>query len=328
MALPANWQTVLDHLRNEPIVDSRTLVNRFNWSKVQARQVLSRMCRAQFIERIQGKRSGIYRLVTQDRNRSRVSLDDFVVAVPYHEGPYKFFWASVPREWVRRLGASVTNQRTGLKQVGFKELGSPCSAQLERNGSVRVYPYVQEQVWRPWLERELVRRGWGMDEARAFNAQLRHSIRQVEVVGPQLPVDMARELPPVTAVPEAGVVFKVCGTPKPRTFEVGLDIRQFSQFLGLDSYREAGAHILEATKLLNENMKSHVALVQDLRSESVTNRAYMENAMKDLEAQRALMENTSKLLTKLETMGDLLPSLKLLAESLLKVASRLEQNQT
>jgi len=31
--------------------------------------------------------------------------------------------------------------------------------------------------------------------------------------------------------------------------------------------------------------------VKELQSESVTNRAYIENAMKDLEAQRALMEN-------------------------------------
>jgi len=289
----------MDLLHDEPIVYSRLLVNRFNWSKDQARQNLSRMARAGYIERVQGKKSGVYQLPSK-KARLAISLDDFAVAVPYHEGPYKFFWSRVPREWVRGLAASVTNVRTGLKQIGFKELGSPCSAQFELNGSVRVYPYVQEQVWRPWLERELVRRGWGMDEAKAFNGQLRHSIRQVEVVGPQLPVDVARELPPVTAVPEAGVVFKVCGTPKPRTFEVGIDIRQFSTFLGLDSYREAGAHILEATKLLQENMQSHVALVKDLRSESLSHRAFMENAARLLSALETAIESLSKVAARLE----------------------------
>lgn len=665
MTFSENWQRILDLLRDEPIVYSRLLVNRFNWSKDQARQILSRMARAGYIERVQGKKSGVYQLPS--KKPSALRLDDFVVAVPYHEGPYKFFWASVPREWVRRLAASVTNQRTGQKQVGFKELGHPCvppetivagdykpiveyslndlclglhgvgnvtetfgrqysgellevkaagilpmkitpdhpmlvatrwyrrqtetmphkvfskpywkpaknlvtcrrekrgdhlaiprvagwirtqrldigrfakwhgrkvaeghgkptvlelstrtawvlglyvaegssssqqvqfslgshetalqtrllgslcslgyrgwvkpmsknavcicvgsrllaralprwcgrlahnkripdfilyhknldilhsflegyvmgdgcikhpsnqvwnraarqtavttskvlalqlqllaarlgfllsinergqstgviegrrivrrasyhlqypldptktwakitqahvltpilqvkpipyngtvcnlattdetyvannilvhncSAQFEKSGGIRVYPYVQEQVWRPWLERELVRRGWGMDEAHAFNAQLRHSIRQVEIVGPKIPAEIAREMPPVAAVPEAGVVFKVCRTPPPGfNFEVGLDIRQFSQFLGLDSYREAGAHILEATKLLNENMQSHVALVKELRSEASSWRSFAENAAK-------LLDRLESFLSRLES---------------------------
>jgi hypothetical protein len=79
LAFPENWQAVLDLLRNEPIVYSRLLVNRFNWTKDQARQVLSRMARKGLVEPIgrDGLRTGRYRAVTPNRMRSHDGCEWF-----------------------------------------------------------------------------------------------------------------------------------------------------------------------------------------------------------------------------------------------------------
>jgi len=233
------------------------------------------MARARFIERMQGPRKGIYRPVTVDRNRSAMSLDDFVGRVGYHEGPYGFWYVKVPSEWVRRLGAETRNRRTGMKQVGFEgNVADPCSCQLERSGGVRVYPRVAESVWRPWLQREVIRRGWGMDEAKVFNDKLTHALRQVEIVGPSLPQSVAEKLPALIAVPRLGLTFKVDDTPQPRTLELGVNVQGLERFLQVDQIRRTVEDFRNefwvALDGLKQQIESHLALIQEYRSEALT----------------------------------------------------------
>jgi hypothetical protein len=166
-----------------------------------------------------------------------------------------------------------------LKQVGFKQFDDPCSAQFERNGTIRVYPGkgIPEKVWREWLQRELVRRGWGMDEAKAFDLQLRHSIRQIEIVGAQVPDSVAKVVPHMLSVPDAGLTFRVCDTPKPNSLEASIDLRKLSGFLGIDKIHEVLDKFIVTDDLLRQNLETHVAVVKGMEKESRTWRSVGEN---------------------------------------------------
>jgi len=305
LALPESWRFALERANIEPFIDSKTLVKGLTLKPDHARQVLRRMRIAGLIEPMQGARRGIYRLVTEDRKRfGGLSLDDFVPGLPYHEGPYCFWWVGVPRDWVGRLSASVILARTGLKQVGFKQFGDPCSAQFERNGTVRVYPGkgVPERVWREWLQRELVRRGWGMDEAKAFDLQLRHSIRQIEIVGAQVPDSVAKVVPHMLSVPDAGLTFRVCDTPKPNSFEASIDLRKLSGFLGIDKIHEVLDRFIVAQDLHARNLETHVAVVKEMRKESLTWRSVGENIIPLISKLEGGWENTVRMISKLENL--------------------------
>ena len=309
MGLAESWRLILDHLRQDPstVTDAKTVASRFPDIKYEnARQILHRMRKLGVIERT-GPRRGLYRLVTKEGKRGVVDrlLDDFLPLLPgYHAGPFLWWWVCVPGEWVRRLSARVIQAQTGCKQIGDQRvLQSPCSAQFYRNGSVRVYPRkgVPQKVWRTWLQRQLVQSGWSMEEAKAFDMQLRFRLENVEIVGPQLSREAVEALPEAVSFSEAGITVRFdCSTPKPRTAEASVDLRQLSSFLGLDRIHEIIDQFAVAQKHFGDNLESHISLVKELRSESVTNRAYIENAMKDLDAHRSLMERTAKLLEQLE----------------------------
>ena len=301
---------MLDYLRNEPIVDSRVLVKKYGLKHDHARQVLSRMSRDSMIERIQGPRKGVYCLSQPDRNRSCVRLDDYVPKVGYHEGPYGFWYTSVPLEWVRRLGAPVVNRRTQMRQIGWKLAGNPCSAQFERSGGVRVYPHEFESVWRPWLQRELIRFGWGMDEAKAFDGKLTHALRQVEIVGPQLPQSVAERLPAVIAVPGLGLTLKVDNTPVKNTLELGVNVQGLERFLGIGElkadHQDFKNEVWTVLGAFKENIESHLVLVKTLTHESTSWRAVGENTVRMIRQLEAVGENTVRMISKLEGLVEAL----------------------
>jgi len=282
VTLPSSWQLVLDYLRSEPIVYAKAITTRFGWSAAKARQVLSRMCRANYIERIQSKRSGVYRLVTAERRRSGVPFDDPVPNLGYHEGSFGFWYVHVPSFWVRRLSAPVVNLRTGMKQIGWKVNNDPCSAQLERNGTVRVYPHASQDAWRHWLQREVIRYGWPPDQAKLFNDKLTHTLRNVEFVGPQLPEQEATILPRVVSVPAMGVTLSVDDTPKPRTLELKIDVQGLERFLQINQIRstveELRNEIWSVLGKFGQQIESHLALIKSYREESLGQRIFLEQA--------------------------------------------------
>jgi hypothetical protein len=147
---------------------------------------------------------------------------------------------------------------------------------------VRVYPHEFESVWRVWLQRELIRFGWGSDEAKAFDGKLTHALRQVEIVGPQLPDSVAGRLPAVIAMPALGVTIKVDDTPKPGTLEVGINVQGLERFLGIGElkadHQDFKNEVWTVLGALKDQIESHLALIQEYRKETLTSRSFIENA--------------------------------------------------
>jgi hypothetical protein len=133
-----------------------------------------------------------------------------------------------------------------------------------------------------------------MEEAKAFDLQLRHALRQVEIVGPQLPDSVASRLPAVIAMPAMGLTLKVDDTPNKNTLELGINVQGLERFLGIGELKadqkDFRNEVWTVLGALKQQIESHLALIQEYRKEAVGSRSFMENAVLLLNRLEGLLE--------------------------------------
>ena len=139
-----------------------------------------------------------------------------------------FFEDSVLSSWYDALNVPIVNPKTGMKQVGFKKKGEPCTCQVHRNGRVIVYPH--GLGWKDWLVSELKSSGWEDDQAFLLIDSL-HSSLKVAEVGVKTPEGY---LPKNICLRTAwGVVVVKDDSPSKNTLEIKLNVPDLARFLGL-----------------------------------------------------------------------------------------------
>jgi hypothetical protein len=157
-----------------------------------------------------------------------------VKALRGHEGRLfahgKVFYEDfVDPRWVRELKAVVVNLRTGMKQIGFRSDGDPCSCQVHMNGHVIIFPHLAG--WRSWLTNALVKAGWDFDRAKLLVDNCQPTVKVAECgVKPADASFLPRDLYLET---EWGVVVCRDDSPQKGVLELRLSIPKMQQYLGV-----------------------------------------------------------------------------------------------
>jgi len=135
--------------------------------------------------------------------------------------------------WYQSLEAAVVNAKTGMKQVGFKAHGDPCSCQVHRNGRVFVFPHAVG--WENWLTEALERAGWdrGCCELLVNNLRLTVKVIEAGVKVPEgfLPKDLYLKT-------DWGLVVVRDDSPSKNTLELKLSVPDMKRYLGLTEFRK------------------------------------------------------------------------------------------
>jgi len=118
------------------------------------------MTASEMAEKAETTPSYVYKVLSEARKPSKVERARYGRIF----GHGKVFYEDwVDRRWLVGLDAVVVNPRTGMRQIGFRGRGDPCSCQIHPNGHFVIFPHTSG--WRPWLVDALVERGW--DDGRA-----------------------------------------------------------------------------------------------------------------------------------------------------------------
>lgn len=160
-----------------------------------------------------------------------------------------FFYESIPVSWVEGLDVLVVNGRSGMRQIGFKGKGDPCSVQFEKNGAVRIY--VHRRIWRPWLLERLLGAGWNSDQAEslAFSKNLKPKRVEVPVRIPGID-SLAERLGFDDLVTDAGISIHLRDGSHPDAAEVVVDFNGLAGHLGIADLKRDMAAVKAGVNLL------------------------------------------------------------------------------
>lgn len=144
-----------------------------------------------------------------------------------------FFEDAVLSEWYDELRAPVVNSRTGMKQIGRKGNGDPCSLQIHRNGRVIIFAHALG--WQDWLVDRLVECGWVQSRGRLLVDNCRLTVKVLEA-GVKIPKGMLpRDLIVKTAW---GFMLVRDDSPTKNTLEVKISVPDLERYLGLPEIRK------------------------------------------------------------------------------------------
>ena len=205
--VPSKKQGIILYRRNNP--------------KAKAEEIAEHFCTT---------RSYVWNVLSEERNRKALTSDIWRGTECHGLINY---WVETHPAWVEDLGASVVNSKTGMKQIGLKADGDPCSAQIHRNGKIVVYPH--RVGWKEWLKAQLMSAGWSEDQAYLTIMNLRvHPVR-VEVPVPKV----GRMIKPLREI-DSGIGVKITRdeTPAKETLEVIIDIRDMQKHLRVPEIRK------------------------------------------------------------------------------------------
>lgn len=167
-----------------------------------------------------------------------------------------FYEDAVLPEWYEELRAPVVNSRTGMKQVGFKAHGDPCSLQLHRNGRALIFPHALG--WQDWLVDKLVECGWDRSRGRLLvdNCQLTVKVLEAGVKVPEgyLPKDLVLK----TAW---GFMLVRDDSPTKNTLEIKLSVSDLQRYLGLPEIRKDLQILIQGGLTHNQLLRAVVALL-------------------------------------------------------------------
>ena len=175
------------------------------------------------------------------------------------------------------LKAPILNQRTGMKQIGYKTV-NPCSCQIHPNGHIIIWPH--STGWKEWLTREFTRLGWKENISRFVVEQARLHISTVEAgVKPADPTLLPRELFIET---EWGLVLVRDNSPEKGVLELKLSIPDMKRYLGLPEISKRLQVIEQGSITLNQTYRTIVALLLSWdRQWQNQNRALNESSKED-----------------------------------------------
>jgi hypothetical protein len=166
-----------------------------------------------------------------------------------------FYEDEVPPSWYDSLAAPVVSSRTGMKQIGFKDKGDPCTCQVHRNGHVIVFP--RNIDWKAWLIEELTLNGWDKDQSQMLIQNLNYKLKiaegGVKVPNGYLPKDLVLKT-------DWGIVVVKDDSPSNNTLELKIDVPNLNKFLGLPEIRHQLRMLTQGTMTNNQLMRTYVAL--------------------------------------------------------------------
>lgn len=173
-----------------------------------------------------------------------------------------FYEDRVLSSWYEDLRAPVLNARTGMKQIGFKSNGDPCTCQIHRGGRIIVFPHSLE--WRNWLAEELVRKGWEKDRAELLVQNLHYTLKVAEggvrVTEGFLPKDLLLKT-------DWGMVVVKDDSPTKNTLELKLSIPDMKKFLGLPEISHQLQILTQGTLTYNQSLRALIPLLVRLNNQ-------------------------------------------------------------
>jgi hypothetical protein len=172
-----------------------------------------------------------------------------------------FYEDVVPSRWYEDLAVAVVNARTGMKQVGFKGEGDPCSCQLHRNGRVIIFPHALG--WQAWLVENLTKHGWDHSQAETVVHGCQLTVKVVEA-GVKVPEG---SLPKSLLLKTAwGFMLVKDDSPTKNTLEIKLSVPDLERYLGLPEVKKKLDLLVQGGLTNNQLLRAAVALLLQLRN--------------------------------------------------------------
>ena len=199
----------------------------------------------------------VYNVLSDHQNRvrsERWGSDRSDGSVSVH-GP-SFFEDVVLSEWCDELRAPVINVRTGMKQIGFKDGGDPCSCQIHRNGRVIIFPHALG--WEEWLVQKFVEFGWDRYRAELVVENCRFTVKVIEA-GVKVPEGyLPRSLCLKTAW---GFMLVKDDSPAKNTLEVKLSVPNLEHYLGLPEIKKKLELLTQGSLTTNQLLRALATLL-------------------------------------------------------------------
>lgn len=151
----------------------------------------------------------------------------------------------------KRLRAVVVNSRTGMKQIGFKDRGDPCSCQVHSNGKVIIFPH--GLAWRPWLISEFQKAGWDSDLASLVVETTYLVVKELHGAA-RVPKDFLPH--DFYAKTDWGVVVVRDTSPYPNTFEMKLIVPDMQKYLGLPEIQQKLKAVEQGSVTMNQALRA------------------------------------------------------------------------
>lgn len=146
-----------------------------------------------------------------------------------------FYEDFVDTRWLADLDAAVVNPRTGMRQIGFKGAGDPCSCQVHMNGHVIIFP--RSGGWRPWLAGALAGRGWDRGRADLLVDHCSLTVKAAECgVKPSNPYLLPKDLYLET---DWGLVVCRDDSPEKGVLELKVSIPKMQSYLGIPGIKKS-----------------------------------------------------------------------------------------
>jgi len=167
-----------------------------------------------------------------------------------------FYEDAVLPEWYEGLRAPVVNRRSGMKQVGFKGGGDPCSCQFHRNGRVIIFPHALG--WQGWLVNELVGCGWGHEKAELLVNNCQFTVKVIEA-GVKVPEGYL----PKTLMLKTNWGFMLVkdDSPTKNTLEIKLSVPDLQRYLGLPEIKKDLQLLIQGGLTHSQLLRAVVALL-------------------------------------------------------------------
>lgn len=193
-----------------------------------------------------------------------------------------FYEDAVPWGWYGDLVAPVVNVRTGMKQVGFKAHGDPCSCQFHKNGRVVIFPHALG--WQDWLIERLASCGWNRGRAEFLVMNCRLTVKVVEA-GVKVPEGyLPKDLLLKTAW---GFMLVRDDSPTKNTLEVKISVPDLERYLGLPEIKKQLDLLVQGGLTTQQLLRAAVALLLQQRRTS-------DHIVDGYQRQEDLQENSQK----------------------------------
>ena len=170
-----------------------------------------------------------------------------------------FFEDAVLPGWYEELRAPVVNSRTGMKQIGRKSEGDPCSLQIHRNGRVIIFPHAMG--WQNWLADKLVEHGWSQSRAKLLVDNCNLTVKIVEA-GVKVPRGL---LPNDFLVKTTwGFMLVKDDSPTKNTLEIKISVPDLERYLGLPEIKKDLQLLIQGGLTHGQLLRAMLALlIQD-----------------------------------------------------------------
>lgn len=172
-----------------------------------------------------------------------------------------FYEDAVLPGWYEELRAPVVNGRTGMKQVGFKGRGDPCSCQIHRNGRVIIFPHALG--WREWLVNRLVGYGWSREKAELLVNNCKFTVKVLEA-GVKVPDGY---LPKALMLKTSwGFMLVKDDSPTKNTLEIKISVPDLERYLGLPEIKKKLELLIQGGVTQNQLLRAIAALLLRLET--------------------------------------------------------------